>query len=154
MTGNGVGDGVSTASAVSDAWGAGGTAGAGDGRPTGPGREAADLRHSDGPWLRAAEGAEALRTHLAPVREELAAAHQGLTAGAGVLTALAELGAVRTSWERRFTAAQRECAGLAGKLRAVVREQAGTDEAVGSSLTSVPAPAPAPVPDGAGTGAR
>ncbi|WP_443054432.1 hypothetical protein [Streptomyces sp. NBC_00683] len=104
--------------------------------PVGPagggGRE--QLRHSDGPWLRAAGGAEALRTHLGPVPSELALAHQGLTAGAGDLSALAELGTVRTSWERRITAAQGECASLAGKLRAVARIQGATNEAVRSSF--------------------
>ncbi|WP_326698916.1 hypothetical protein OG909_17395 [Streptomyces sp. NBC_01754] len=103
----------------------GGPAGGG-GRP--------DLRHSDEPWARAADGAEALRTHLAPVPAELATAHGGLSAGAGALSALAELATVRTSWERRFAAAQGECAGLAGKLRAVVRERSSTNEAVRRSF--------------------
>ncbi|MFD9542720.1 hypothetical protein [Streptomyces sp. NPDC060022] len=102
------------------------------GPPGGGGRE--QLRHSDGPWLRAAGGAEALRTHLGPVPSELALAHQGLTAGAGDLSALAELGTVRTSWERRIAAAQGECASLAGKLRAVARIQGATNEAVRSSF--------------------
>lgn len=108
--------------------------------PVGPagggGRE--QLRHSDGPWLRAAGGAEALRTHLGPVPSELALAHQGLTAGAGDLSALAELGTVRTSWERRIAAAQGECASLAGKLRAVARIQGATNEAVRSSFAPGP----------------
>ncbi|MFE2022669.1 hypothetical protein ACFW9O_32025 [Streptomyces sp. NPDC059499] len=115
------------------------------GGPMGPagggGRE--QLRHSDGPWLRAAGGAEALRTHLGPVPSELALAHQGLTAGAGDLSALAELGTVRTSWERRIAAAQGECASLAGRLRAVARIQGATNEAVRSSF--------APAADKAGT---
>lgn len=95
------------------------------------------LRHSDGPWLRAAGGAEALRTHLGPVPSELAMAHEGLMAGAGELSALAELGTVRTSWERRIAAAQGECASLAGKLRAVARIQGATNEAVRSSFAPV-----------------
>lgn len=95
------------------------------------------LRHSDGPWVRAADGAEALRTHLGPVPAELAAAHKGLTAGSGALSALAELGTVRASWERRFAAAQGECASLTGKFRAVARTLGGTDETVRSSFTSV-----------------
>lgn len=89
------------------------------------GDDRAVLRHSDGPWVRAADGAEALRTHLGPVPAELAAAHKGLTAGPGALSALAELGTVRASWERRFAAAQGECASLTGAFRAVARTLGG-----------------------------
>ncbi|MFE4691586.1 hypothetical protein ACFRH6_16185 [Streptomyces sp. NPDC056749] len=95
------------------------------------------LKHSDGPWLRAAGGADELKTHLAPVQQELNLAHQGLMSGAGRLTALAELAAVRESWERRIQAAQGECGSLAAKLRDVARVQSGTNEAVRSSFTSV-----------------
>lgn len=70
------------------------------------GATAAALKHSDGPWMKAAGGADALVTQFAPVRSELALAHQGLMAGAGRLTALAELAAVRESWERRIQAAR------------------------------------------------
>ncbi|MEU0135037.1 hypothetical protein ABZ172_13585 [Streptomyces sp. NPDC006296] len=105
---------------------------------TGPPPGGADcgprLRHSDGPWLRAARGADELVTHLRPVQQELGAAHQGLMEGAGRLTALAELAAVRESWERRIRAAQWECGSLAAGLRDVARVQGGTNEAVGSSF--------------------
>ncbi|MEE1737321.1 hypothetical protein PUR49_12540 [Streptomyces sp. BE147] len=101
----------------------------------------AELKHSGGPWTRAAGGAEALRTHMAPVRAELATAHDGLMAGAGAgaggLAALAELGAVRDSWERRIEAARGECGSLAAKLRAVARAQGETDEAVKSAFAPV-----------------
>lgn len=69
------------------------------------------LKHSDGAWLRAAAGAEGMHTHLGPVKSELETAHEGLLAGTAGLTALAELGAVRESWERRFESA-RGSAGL------------------------------------------
>ncbi|MEU0149042.1 hypothetical protein ABZ119_24295 [Streptomyces sp. NPDC006288] len=95
------------------------------------------LEHSDGPWLRAAVGADALVTHLGPVRAELATAHAGLAQGAGQLSALAELAAVRESWERRFQAARGECSSLAGGLRAVARAQGATNEAVRSSFAPV-----------------
>ncbi|MEU9061077.1 hypothetical protein AB0D13_20055 [Streptomyces sp. NPDC048430] len=98
------------------------------------------LNHSDGPWLRAAGGAAELATHLAPVRGDLGLAHQGLMAGAGRLTALAELAAVRESWERRFQAAQGECGSLAAKLRDVARTQGATNEAVRSSFAAVAVP--------------
>ncbi|MFI8433506.1 hypothetical protein ACIGJO_07120 [Streptomyces sp. NPDC079020] len=97
----------------------------------------AELKHSGGPWTRAAGGAEAVRTHLGPVRAELATAHEGLMTGAGELSALAELGAVRDSWERRIEAARGECGSLAAKLRAVARAQGETDEAVKSAFAPV-----------------
>lgn len=100
----------------------------------GPAGGGTELRHSDGPWTRAAGGAEALRTHMGPVTAELEAAHEGLMAGAGALAALAELGAVRDSWERRIEAARGECDSLAGKLRAVARAQGETNEAVKSAF--------------------
>lgn len=105
--------------------------------PSGGGGCGPRLKHSDGPWLRAAGGAEELVTHLGPVRHDLASAHGGLLAGAGRLTALAELAAVRESWERRIQAAQGECGSLAGKLREVARIQGATDEAARSSLAAV-----------------
>jgi hypothetical protein len=93
-----------------------------------------DLKHSDGPWLRAAGGAEGLVAHLGPVKADLGRAHQGLTAGAGELSALAELGAVRASWERRIEDARDECRSLTGKLRAVASTQSEVNEAVKGSF--------------------
>ncbi|MGW7092659.1 hypothetical protein [Streptomyces sp. NPDC054874] len=99
-----------------------------------------DLRHSGGPWLRAAGGADQLVTHLGPVKGEQEAAHRGLTAGAGALDALAELSSVRASWERRIEGARGECGSLAGKLRAVVRGQTQANEAVKSGFDGVKTP--------------
>ncbi|CAM5649145.1 hypothetical protein SCYAM73S_03025 [Streptomyces cyaneofuscatus] len=79
--------------------------------------------------MRAAGGAEGLVAHFGPVKAELGRAHQGLTAGAGELSALAELGTVRASWERRIDTARDECRSLAGKLRAVTVTQAEVNEA-------------------------
>ncbi|MFE6917258.1 hypothetical protein [Streptomyces rubiginosohelvolus] len=107
-----------------------GSAGAGGG---------GDLRHSRGPWLRAAGGADQLVTLLGPVKSELEVAHQGVIAGAGALSALAELGTVRASWERRIEDARRECGSLGGKMRAVVQGQAQADEAVKSGFDGVKA---------------
>lgn len=112
------------------------------GAPSGPAGAAGgeDLRHSGGPWQRAAGVADRLVTHLGPVKSELEAAHRGLIAGAGALDALAELGAVRTSWERRIEEARGECGSLAGKLRAVVRSQVQVNEAVKSGFDGVKTP--------------
>ncbi|MFI8001532.1 hypothetical protein [Streptomyces sp. NPDC086010] len=102
--------------------------------PRGEGDPGGVLKHSDGPWLRAARGADELVAHLGPVPGELAIAHEGLAHGAGELSALAELAAVRDSWERRIRLARDECGSLAGKLRAVARAQGSTDEAVRASF--------------------
>ncbi|MFJ8254508.1 hypothetical protein [Streptomyces sp. NPDC094466] len=121
-----------------DGWGRpGATAG-----PAGA-AEGGDLRHSGGPWLRAAGAADQLVTLLGPVKGELEAAHRGLIAGAGAgagagaLDALVELGAVRASWERRIEEARGECGSLAGKLRAVVGGQAQANEAVKKGFDGV-----------------
>ncbi|MEU5328949.1 hypothetical protein [Streptomyces parvus] len=99
-----------------------------------------DLRHSRGPWLRAAAGADQLVTLLGPVKGELEVAHRGLTAGAGALSALAELGTVRASWERRIEEARKECGSLGGKMRAVVQDQTQANEAVKSGFDGVKTP--------------
>ncbi|WP_208298646.1 hypothetical protein [Streptomyces liangshanensis] len=128
--GAGVGGGV----------GVGGGAGAGGGAGSGG---AADVRHSAGPWSRAAGAAEALRTHLGQVRPELASAHAGLAGGTEGLAVAEVLRTVRTSWERRIDAAAGECGSLAGSLRAVAKDLGESDTAVRSALARV----------GAGTGA-
>ncbi|MEW1615033.1 MULTISPECIES: hypothetical protein [unclassified Streptomyces] len=101
------------------------------------GKGGGDLKHSDGPWLRAARGAEGLVAHLGPVTAELGRAHQGLAAGTGALSALAELGTVRGSWERRIEAARDECRSLTGSLRAVAAIQSEVNEAVKGSFGRV-----------------
>ncbi|MDQ0985387.1 hypothetical protein QFZ71_002670 [Streptomyces sp. V2I9] len=108
-----------------------------------------DLRHSRGPWLRAADGADQLVAHLGPVRAELGSAHQGLTAGGGALAALAELGVVRASWERRIEQARGECGSLAGNMRAAVRGQSRSNEAVRSGFDGVKTPSVMPNGGGA-----
>lgn len=121
-------------------------------RPMGPvgmpGRDGApgaagegDLEHHRRPWLRAAEGADHLVTLLGPVRADLDAAHRGVVAGGGALSALAELGVVRASWERRIDQARGECGSLAGNLREAVRAQSRSNEAVRSGFDAVGTPA-------------
>lgn len=115
-----------------------------------PGRDGApgaagegDLQHHRRPWLRAAEGADHLVTLLGPVRADLDAAHRGVVAGGGALSALAELGVVRASWERRIDQARGECGSLAGNLREAVRAQSRSNEAVRSGFDAVGTPAAA-----------
>lgn len=101
--------------------------------------------------MRAAGGAEGLVAHFGPVKAELGRAHQGLMAGAGELSALAELGTVRASWERRIETARDECRSLAGKLRAVTATQSEVNEAVKGSFDGVRVAGPGPGP-GSGSG--
>ncbi|MCI3226801.1 hypothetical protein GXP76_32380, partial [Streptomyces sp. NP-1717] len=91
------------------------------------------------PWTRAAGGAEVMRTQMAYVKAEFATAHEGVAGCGDGLSALAALGAVRTSWERRIEAARDECGSLAGRLRAVARTQGEHDAAIRSALAGVDA---------------
>ncbi|MFE2634335.1 hypothetical protein ACFXKF_05990 [Streptomyces scopuliridis] len=111
---------------VGDDGGAGGGVGGGTG-----------LRHSGGPWVRAAGAAEGLRTHMGQVRAEFAAAHEGLAAGTEGLGVAAVLRTVRMSWERRIETAMGECGSLAGQLRAVAKDLRETDEVIAASLARV-----------------
>ncbi|MFB7274736.1 hypothetical protein [Streptomyces sp. NPDC056244] len=119
-----------------------------------PAPRAGGLRHSGGPWTRAAGAAEALRTHMSLVRGEFAAAHEGVAAGTEGLGAAAVLGTVRGSWERRIESVMGECAGLAVQLRAVARDQGETETEIRSALVSFAAPAGVGVGGGLGGGAR
>ncbi|MFE4177293.1 hypothetical protein ACFRR7_35535 [Streptomyces sp. NPDC056909] len=101
---------------------------------TGQLRHGGELRHSGGPWTRAAGAAEALRTHMGLVRGEFAAAHEGVAAGTEGLGAAAVLRTVRMSWERRVEIAMGECASLAVHLRAVARDQGECESAISASF--------------------
>lgn len=123
-------------------------AGGGPGKRPGKSGDAASgharLVHADLPWIRAAGDAEALYTHLGPVRSDMEKAHEGLSASeaAGDFAVLGELAVVRESWLRRVSTAQGECGSLTGKLRAVAREQGATEQAVRDDFgpsTGVPA---------------
>ncbi|MFE9461880.1 hypothetical protein [Streptomyces californicus] len=82
-------------------------------------------------------------TLLGPVGADLGAAHRGVTA-AGALSALAELGVVRASWERRIEQARGECGSLAGNLREAVRGQSRSNETVKSGFDGVTTPTAVP----------
>lgn len=97
------------------------------------------LRHSDGPWTRAAGGAEVMRTQMSYLRAEFETAHEGVAGCGDGLSVVAVLGTVRTSWERRIEAARDECGSLGGRLRAVAKTQGEHDSAVRSGLAGVDA---------------
>jgi len=113
---------------------AGGLRGLVDEAGPAPGPSGGGLKHSDGPWTGAAGVAETLRAHLAQVKSEFAAAHEGVAGGGQGLSVIAVLSTVRTSWERRIETAADECGSLAGGLRAVAREQGGNDAAIRAAL--------------------
>ncbi|MGW1009085.1 hypothetical protein ACWD4X_03420 [Streptomyces termitum] len=117
--------------------------------PRGSGR----LGHSAGPWTGASRTAGALRTSTEAGRAALGPGHEGVETGAAGLAALAELTAVRRSWEARLGAVRDECEALQGALLAVARELGETDTSVRSALSSIDtkAPADAKTPAGAGT---
>ncbi|GGK19302.1 hypothetical protein GCM10011583_58940 [Streptomyces camponoticapitis] len=97
------------------------------------------LRHSDGPWTRAAGGAEVMRTQMAYLKAEFETAHEGVAGGGEGLGVVGALATVRTSWERRIEAARDECGSLAGPLRAVAGTQGEHDTAIRSGLAGVDA---------------
>lgn len=112
---------------------------AGEGPGTSGAASGERLRHSEGPWTRAAGGAEVMRTQMAYVKAEFATAHEGVAGRAEGLGVLMALDTVRTSWERRIEAARDECGSLAGRLRAVARTQGEHDTAIRSGLAGVDA---------------
>lgn len=97
------------------------------------------LRHGDGPWTRAAGGAEVMRTQMSHLKAEFETAHEGVAGCGDGLSVVAVLGTVRTSWERRIEAARDECGSLGGRLRAVAKTQGEHDAAVRSGLAGVDA---------------
>ncbi|MFC9747179.1 hypothetical protein [Streptomyces niveus] len=97
------------------------------------------LRHSDGPWTRAAGGAEVMRTQMSCLRAEFETAHEGVPGCGNGLSVVAVLDTVRTSWERRIEAARDECGSLGSRLRAVAKTQGEHDGAVRSGLAGVDA---------------
>ncbi|MER7515282.1 hypothetical protein [Streptomyces sp. NPDC126499] len=105
----------------------GGAGGAGDG----------DLRHSGGPWTKAAASAEALTTSMGIARSRLTSAHDGVAAGTAGLTSAATLRTVLTSWEERIGTVRDECDSLAPALRRVAKEQGEQDTAVKAAFGSV-----------------
>lgn len=80
-----------------------------------------------------------MRTQMTYLKAEFETAHEGVADCGDGLSALAVLGTVRTSWERRIEAARDECASLAGRLRAVAKTQGEHDAAVRSGLAGVDA---------------
>ncbi|MEU2655424.1 hypothetical protein ABZ615_08870 [Streptomyces sp. NPDC007325] len=95
------------------------------------------LKHSRGPWRSASGTAGAVRTSTETSRSALGPGHEGVTAGAAGLSAVAALTALRRSWEDRLASVRDECEALQGALLAVAGELGETDTTVKSSLASI-----------------
>ncbi|MFJ9829125.1 hypothetical protein ACIRSU_32835 [Streptomyces sp. NPDC101160] len=106
-------------------------ASAGDGAADG------DLRHSAGPWTKAAGVAESLSTSMATARSRLTSAHQGVAAGTVGLASVGTLKTVLTSWEERLAAVKDECGSLGPALRRVAKEQGEQDVSVKAAFSGV-----------------
>ncbi|MFJ7997247.1 hypothetical protein ACIQ7D_08865 [Streptomyces sp. NPDC096310] len=102
-----------------------------------------DLRHSDGPWTRAAGVAEELRTSITAAKSRLTSAHEGSATGTEGLTAMGTLKSVLISWEERLKSVQDECGSLAPKLRLVAQGQGEREVTVKSSFAGLDKPADA-----------
>ncbi|MFE3824200.1 hypothetical protein [Streptomyces sp. NPDC059092] len=108
--------------------------------PTGNAGGEPDLRHSDGPWTKAARVAEELHTSITTAKSRLTAAHGSAAAGTEGLASMATLSSVLTSWEERLKAVQDECGSLAPKLRLVADGQGERNAEVKSSFAGLDRP--------------
>ncbi|MEU8539206.1 hypothetical protein AB0C52_04265 [Streptomyces sp. NPDC048717] len=95
------------------------------------------LRHSAGPWLKAAGVAESLQAGMGAAKGRLTTAHDGVSGALRGLACAAALKAVLASWEERIGAVGDECGALAPALRGVAEEQRERDVRVKSSLDAL-----------------
>jgi hypothetical protein len=95
------------------------------------------LRHSHGPWSRAAGAADDLRISTDATRKNLQSSHTGVLSGAAGLASLAALKTVLTSWETRLDAVRDECESLEPKLRAVAKDMGESDSEVAAKARAV-----------------
>jgi hypothetical protein len=98
---------------------------------------AGTLKHSHGPWTRAAGAADDLRTSTGNARTDLSSAHDGVGSGATGLTSLGALRSVLASWEKRLGAVRDECDALGPTLRQVAQDMGEVDVEVAAKADSV-----------------
>ncbi|MGW2417911.1 amino acid ABC transporter permease [Streptomyces sp. NPDC001709] len=110
-----------------------GGSGSGAGGGSGTGR----LRHTHGPWTRAASVADDLHTSTVKSKADLGLAHDDMAASLGGLASLGTLRAVLTSWENRLGTVRDECSTLGPKLRQVALDMGEADHAVGTKVGAV-----------------
>ncbi len=103
---------------------------------------AGTLKHTGGPWTRAARTANDLGTSTAQAKTDLRSGHVGVAAASEGLTSLGALKAVLTSWEKRLATVREECDSLEPKLRQVAKDMGEVDVKVGAKTDSVQLPDP------------
>ncbi|MFF6997707.1 amino acid ABC transporter permease [Streptomyces sp. NPDC008313] len=106
------------------------------GSPTGGGG-VGTLKHSHGPWTRAATAADDLRTSTGKSKTDLSSSHDGVGTGVEGLASLGALRVVLASWERRLGDVRDECDALGPKLRDVARDLGEADVKAGARADSV-----------------
>lgn len=107
------------------------------GSKTGMGGSSGTLRHSNGPWSRAAGTADDLRISTQSTKNGLQSSHTGVSNGAAGLASLGALKTVLSSWEKRLEAVRDECESLEPKLRVVARDLGEVDGAVAAKSRAV-----------------
>ncbi|MEV0735455.1 amino acid ABC transporter permease [Streptomyces sp. NPDC050549] len=107
------------------------------GAKTGTGDDSGSLRHTNGPWGRAADTADDLKTSTESTKKSLQSSHTGVSSGASGLASLSALKTVLTSWENRLEAVRDECESLDPKLRAVAKDMGETDSTVAAKARAV-----------------
>lgn len=107
------------------------------GAKSGTGSGSGALRHTNGPWGRAADTADGLKTSTESTKKSLQSSHTGVSSGAAGLASLRALKTVLTSWETRLESVRAECESLDPKLRAVAKDMGETDAAVAAKARAV-----------------
>ncbi|MEU9083477.1 hypothetical protein [Streptomyces sp. NPDC048357] len=103
-----------------------------------PGKSEPDLigalEVSRGPWTTASHTSGQLARGITDDLSHLAAAHEGLTAGAVGLSAVTALSSVRFSWEERLKTIGQECTDLVDILWLAAAQQGELDGQIGRNL--------------------
>ncbi|WP_405830357.1 amino acid ABC transporter permease [Streptomyces sp. NBC_01176] len=98
---------------------------------------AGTLKHSSGPWTRAAGTAGDLRTSTGMSKADLGSAHDGIASATEGLASLGPLKSVVASWQRRLGSVRDECDSLEPALRQVAKDMGEVDVKVATQADSV-----------------
>ena len=105
--------------------------------PTSGSEGSGTLRHSGGPWTRAAGTAEDLQTSTGKSKADLSTAHDGVVSAGEGLASLGALMSVLASWKKRLGHVRNECDALEPKLRQVAKDMGEVDARVGAKAEAV-----------------
>ncbi|MET7358032.1 amino acid ABC transporter permease [Streptomyces sp. NPDC005562] len=108
--------------------------------PSGGGGGTGTLKHSGGPWTKAASTADDLQTSTITARVDLRSAHDGTGGGLVGLSSSGALKAVLTSWNDRLGRVREECGALEPMLRQVAVDLGEVDAEVGNKAKAVRVP--------------